>query len=786
VLLNGHELIEQKDAIPEGTYLLPFHPSLLRYDEHGVPQNTIGLRTRHMPQAHYSTAAGFRLTSQQSFMERLVVAESQEAADAIMAAETADVNHNRPDVGLFADLKQPPMKKTPEVGTEVSVPLKIGNLSDTSATGLRIEIYDSEPGLAENQVGPPIADPLELEPLEPMDLRDLTVRFTYGGKQKYFVVVRSDGEDFDLTNNVHLVYFVQPELERVKPYQGDTQTDLLISLFDGPEQPFMVRFLDEESGEEVARAIHGKLDKTLPTGRYRRALKHYQWDGHEVQFPDVIEHKEGEPLHLNFNTSLELDTSTIRDIPWRWAIVRAGRADEVVQYHSGEHSMMLLPPGDYNLALQPTQYEFRGSQRVVFPQTITVEAGETKTVRLDSGIRLELPQQCGELYGWAAVKADDPDEVVQWHFPSRNTMLLPPGDYNLALQPTQYEFRGSQRIVFPAKITVKAGTIETVRLDSGIRLELPKEAGELYAWQAVNADDPDDVVQWHFPSRNTMLLPPGVYNLALKPTKYDGGSQRVVFPAKITVKAGTIETVRLDSGIRLELPQEAGAIWGWQAVNADDPDDVVQWHFPSRNTMLLPPGVYNLALKPTQFDGGSQRVVFPQKITVAAGKINTIRLDSGIQLELPKDAGKINNWQLVKADNTDKVIQWHFIDRKTMLVPPGDYKIALRPYRYGSGSRRRVWPETYSVNAAEIRKVVLKSGLRFAGNDDDKPKFLFQIFNEAGDQSVWSQQRTWDIQLLPPGTYTVKIKSDGEDTWVTLPKKVVVETDKVAEVELDE
>ena len=85
VLLNDVVLMHQTNVIPEGTYLLPFSPAILLHDADGRPSNVIGLRTLHMNPGHYQTAANFRLQARHAFMERLIVASTQEEADALAA-----------------------------------------------------------------------------------------------------------------------------------------------------------------------------------------------------------------------------------------------------------------------------------------------------------------------------------------------------------------------------------------------------------------------------------------------------------------------------------------------------------------------------------------------------------------------------------------------------------------------------------------------------------------------------------------------------------------------------
>jgi len=52
-------------------------------------------------------------------------------------------------------------------------------------------------------------------------------------------------------------------------------------------------------------------------------------------------------------------------------------------------------------------------------------------------------------------------------------MALPPGDYQLTIQPLEQH---SQRLVWPDKIRVQPGQHTTVKLDSAVLLDMPKDA----------------------------------------------------------------------------------------------------------------------------------------------------------------------------------------------------------------------------------------------------------------------------------------------------------------------
>ena len=225
VLLNGHELIRQKDVIPEGTYLLQFDPAILRTDENGVGRNVVSLRTRHMSQAHYNSAAGFRLQVRNRFVERLVVAESQQEADAIVAAESPWLNHSRPDVILFNN-SAARLPAAPTIGDAIMLPLLLANLGEGTADGVRIGVYTQSPDSEGRSRGDPVGPTILIENLEPLTSRKVEIEFSYGGESHYYVVASYAGEDFDTRNNVHVVSFAGQKPPSITP--GATPTEVVV------------------------------------------------------------------------------------------------------------------------------------------------------------------------------------------------------------------------------------------------------------------------------------------------------------------------------------------------------------------------------------------------------------------------------------------------------------------------------------------------------------------------------------------------------------------------------
>src|SRR4029077_5773728 len=136
---------------------------------------------------------------------------------------------------------------------------------------------------------------------------------------------------------------------------------------------------------------------------------------------------------------------------WQWWLVKPDKPDQAVQRQNGDQLTIVVPPGEYQVAMQPTEYN---SQPVVWPQKIQVQVGQQVTFKLDSGGRLEMAQNMGPLWQWWLVKADKPDRAVQRQKGAQLTIVVPPGEYQVATQPNEY---ASQPVVWPQKIQVQVG-----------------------------------------------------------------------------------------------------------------------------------------------------------------------------------------------------------------------------------------------------------------------------------------------------------------------------------------
>jgi hypothetical protein len=589
VLLNGAELFSQENIIPQGTFLLPVNTALLRSDHNGVPQNNIEIRTRHMNRAHYSTATNFRLETRHSFIEKLVVASSQEEADRLLAAETDAINHARHDVGLFAELPLRALPDQPEPGQVIKVPLFVCNLGESAAKDVRIEVFDTPPASGGSAEQEPIAKPMELGTLEPLkDFQRRTVEFPFGDQDTYYITIRAAGEDFDPDNNVHVVSFVTPEPEPLAPKTYADQ-ELAVILADHHLPPYRCRFLNE-AGEEVAAAYNGKLEGELPSGTYHVAVKRFQHEGQELVFPERFEHAEGEPLLLKLQSAVELAIPEQAGRLYSWQLVNVNKPEQTVDWRYGRHPMMHVPPGEYQIAFKPTAYH---SNSIVWPETFEVRSEEVTTARLSGLLKLELPEQVGKIYSWSAAQVDQPDKPIQ-HFsahPDLRVMLLPPGEYQIAFKPTAYH---SNSIVWPETFEVRSEEVTTARLSGLLKLVLPDQVGKIYSWSATPVDQPGEPTQYvsAYDDHRMMLLPWGEYRLAIK-TKHSGKS--IVWPESFTVKSGKTALAKLTSGVRVNVKTDTKPKLAVRIV-ADD--KVIQSSNELRDAYVVPPGTYRVEVRP--------------------------------------------------------------------------------------------------------------------------------------------------------------------------------------------
>jgi hypothetical protein len=208
----------------------------------------------------------------------------------------------------------------------------------------------------------------------------------------------------------------------------------------------------------------------------------------------------------------------------------------------------------------------------------------------------------------------------------------------------------------------------------------------------------------------------------------------------------------------------------------------VQWQTGEHRLMLVPPGKYQVAIAPYQFN--CQRLVWSTEIEVKENEQVPARLNSGLKIEFSKDVDPPYHWAAIPAGKPDTVIQWQVGEAATMLVPPGKYQVITRPTQFNSESV--TWPQELEVKNGGLTTLKLDTGIRIVGPKDAKPDFDFQIVDPETKKTVQWRVKTWAVQVVPAGTYRVEIRADGNAPWKPLAEKVTVEAGKITEVKMAE
>jgi hypothetical protein len=459
-------------------------------------------------------------------------------------------------------------------------------------------------------------------------------------------------------------------------------------------------------------------------------------------------------------------------------VIDAQSGRETAQIKNGRLKGM-VPSGNYRLAVRLYDYE---GQEILYPEPIRHEQGQHQEVALKTSIVLANGDGFAPIWQWEAVRADHPDQVVERLPGHRPIMFLPPGAYRIVLHPTPWDNNGG-RLVWPQTVRLEQNQRATLRLNSGIELVVGERYEPISKWEALTADSAQTFVQWHAGDRPTMLLPPGRYRIAIHPTAWDNNGGRLVWTDVVEVLPDRLARAVLNTGIELDAnAYSQQPLSKWEVVEARAPAKLVQWQSGDRSTMLVPPGNYRIAIHPTAWDNNGGRLVWPQTVHVEENQRALVHLASRIQLVIPERYGSISKWEAISAGADQKVVQWQAGDLRTMLVPPGRYRIAIHPSWWDDNSQRLVWPVELTVADGKQTSVALDSGIRFVAPADQKPSFTFRFVDLKTNNAIQRGNNPLAVQFLPAGDYRVELWKSATNTWQPYVPKVSVEAGKVREV----
>jgi hypothetical protein len=420
-----------------------------------------------------------------------------------------------------------------------------------------------------------------------------------------------------------------PEALSTEPsFPGSTNDHVTVALGDGsPAAPFRCRLLSADSGKEIAVVQNGKLTQPIAPGYYRFALKRYEQEGNELTFPTIIEHRAGRQTRIAVYSAIELATPRWAGDIFRWEAVYADKPNDVVQWQSGKHAVMLLPPGDYQVAIRPTEFN---SARLLWPGVIHLAEDQHVSARLDSGVA--PPDELTAFpaaYDWAVLPADAKGRriPVQHARGSWSPLLVPPGTYRWALHTVEFN---SAPVVFPETITVSPGELTTPKSPAVLRVAAGSSTGKPFRLRLADPATGKTIAETrHGAALSPMVVPPGDYDLYCQPQEFH--TIEVALVRKLHLPAGQPIDFTLDTGIRIAGPAGANPDFDFEILDATkQTETVIQHGRHTWGTQWLPPGRYRFRVRAA--DGAPWQSV-GDDVTVEQGKVATISLQ-----ELPARA----------------------------------------------------------------------------------------------------------------------------------------------------
>jgi hypothetical protein len=371
-------------------------------------------------------------------------------------------------------------------------------------------------------------------------------------------------------------------------------------------------------------------------------------------------------------------------MPWRWEAVKADHPEEVIQFASGEHPTMLLPPGDYFVEIDPTQYD---SQPMRWPGRMHLEDGQHLVLKIDSGVAISPALAAQQApWRWSLFSAGD-GQVVQYVRGAWGAMSVPPGEYLWGIQRLQYH---SEMVMYPQAVKVEAGKMTALPVPANVECVPNSWGSSPYGFSVYDTKTNRRIASESTDGAGTFWLAPGDYRLRIQPTQYS--SIEMTWMDKVHIQNSAAVKIKLDSGIDIE-PLNAREPMPYELqVIPDGKTEAVQRYAPAQwGSEMLPPGLYRIAIRQRQY--GGQRVVWPNLIDVKAGELFQLMFDSGLRLtNLTADEAGRMDFQIVSTPPSTlttrpatqaaagTVIQnGNAVDAlATVWIPPGVYSVQLR------------------------------------------------------------------------------------------------------------
>jgi hypothetical protein len=268
-------------------------------------------------------------------------------------------------------------------------------------------------------------------------------------------------------------------------------------------------------------------------GKYRVQVRESSDQGDWVMWPQLIQVRPAQQTTVAVDSGVQLAIAQALGTPWRWRVIHPDNPGQVIQWRTGDHRSMVLPPGEYQLQVRESSDE---GDWVAWPQKIQVQPGQQAGISIDTGLQLNISQALGTPWRWRVIHPDNPGQVIHWRTGDHRSMMLSPGQYQVEVGQSSSD---GDWVRWPDPIQVQAGQQATATIDSAIRLSVP--AGQpVWRWSVSSSSAPDKVIQWLAGNNRLMLVPPGTYQVQIQ---QENGDRHVVSHNITLSRAQIAETV---------------------------------------------------------------------------------------------------------------------------------------------------------------------------------------------------------------------------------------------------
>ena len=248
-------------------------------------------------------------------------------------------------------------------------------------------------------------------------------------------------------------------------------------------------------------------------------------------------------------------------------------------------------------------------------------------------------------------------------------------------------------------------------------------------------------------------VPPGDYEVAFEPR---GHGAIPVRWGDVRVEPGRVATVEVTSGVDLVGREEVDPPEHWEVLDTGTGKPVARtwrrWGFAP-----LPPGTYRVRVRPQ----GHGAVEVPWgEVTVEPGRAARLDATSGVEVVGREGAeDTLDYWDVVDKATGEKVAhawhRWGFTP-----VRPGTYTVRVRPN--GHGAVDIPWADV-TVGEGRAARVEVRSGVEVVGRSpDDEELDHWDAVDAATGKVMAHTWRRWGFTPLPPGSYSVRVRPQGD------------------------